>query len=99
MSPTRSPVSTITGRRQGPALRVVSIVSFVLAALSVVSPGRLAVLAGVAAVGLVTAAPLLRVVWLVVRWAQERDWRFVVTALGLLAVVGAGATIAALGLR
>lgn len=93
MSTRRAAVSTITGRRQGPALRIATGVSLVLALVSVVTSGTVAVAAGVAAVVVVMAAPLLRVAWLVVRLVQERDWRFVAVAIGLLAVVATGAGI------
>ena len=93
MSPRRAEVSTITGRRQGPALRAATAVSLVLAIVSVVTSGTVAVATGVAAVGVVMAAPLLRVAWLLFRWVQERDWRFVAAAIGLLAVIGAGAGV------
>lgn len=36
----------------------------------------------IATVVAVTATPLLRVGWLVFRWSQERDWRFVGTGVG-----------------
>ena len=45
----------------------------------------------------VVSVPLLRVGWLVHRWRQERDGRFVAIGLALLAVVAAGAALAALG--
>lgn len=97
MSPRRTPVSGITGRRQGPALRIATIASFVLALVAVVTSGDVSLVAGIAAVGLVTAAPLLRVVWLIVRWVQERDWRFVGIAAGLLSVVALGAVLTIIG--
>lgn len=73
-------------------------VSFALAFVAVVGSGDVARVAGIAAVGLVTAAPLLRVAWLIVRWVQERDWRFVGIAGALLAVIAIGAGITILGL-
>jgi Kef-type K+ transport system membrane component KefB len=73
-------------------------VSFALAFVAVVGSGDVALVAAIAAVGLVTAAPLLRVLWLIVRWIQERDWRFVGVACALLAVIAVGAGITILGL-
>ena len=91
MSPRRSPVSGITGQRQGPVLRVATVLAFLLALASVLTEGQVTVVTGTAAVTVVVAVPLLRVLWLLIRWAQERDWRFVAVATGLLAVVGLGA--------
>lgn len=51
------------------------------------------VLAGIA-VGVVIALPLLRVVWLVVTWRRQRDTRFVMLGLVLLALVGLGFVLA-----
>lgn len=87
-------VSVISGRRQAPALRFITIAAWVLASIGAVSTGRWAQAAGVAAIGLVTAAPLLRVGWLIYRWVQERDLRFVWTAVGLLVIIAVGAVAA-----
>ena len=70
--------------------------AFVLAFAAVLLHGQAAVVAGTAAVAVVMATPLLRVLWLIVRWVQERDWRFVAVASGLLVVVGLGAVLALL---
>jgi hypothetical protein len=48
------------------------------------------------AVGAVTAIPIARVAWLVVRWARVRDWRYVAVALLLLALVAVGPVVALL---
>jgi len=45
----------------------------------------------------VSATPLLRVTWLIFRWSEERDWRFVVLGVALLGVVGLGALLALAG--
>lgn len=91
------PVSTVRGRWQAPALTWLTRVLLVVAVASAVVPGRGGTVLAVGVVGVVVATPLLRVGWLVLRWTQERDWRFVVLGLALLAVVGIGAGLAAAG--
>ena len=91
------PVSTIRGRWQAPGLTWLTRVVLVVAALSAVAPDPIAPVMAGTAVAAVIATPLVRVAWLVLRWAQEEDWRFVLAGLGLLAVVGLGAGLAALG--
>lgn len=96
MSPHRFPVSTITGRRQRVALRAVSATAWGLAGLGVMLGESSGVVAS-AAVVIVVAAPLVRIAWLVVRWVQERDLRFVVLGLALLGVIALGGAIALWG--
>ena len=95
MSSRRGEVSRVQGRYQAPALRAVVVAAWLLALVSVAFPGW--ELAGRVAVGLIIATPLLRVGWLILRWSQERDRRLVLTGVGLLAVIGAGAVLAAIG--
>jgi hypothetical protein len=76
-------------------LHAVAVTAWLLAAATIIVDGWEA--AGQAAIGLTIATPLLRVVWLVYRWAQERDTRFGLAGILLLAVVAAGAIVAALG--
>lgn len=90
-------VSIVRGHWQGPALTWTTRALLALALLGTVLPGSPGTLLAVAAAALVIAVPLLRVVWLVVRWTQERDVRFVVVGLALLSTVALGATFAALG--
>jgi uncharacterized membrane protein len=45
----------------------------------------------------VAATPLARVVWLIVRWAQEGDRRYVAMGLALMTVIGLGAVLAVVG--
>jgi hypothetical protein len=90
MSEPRAPipagqVSTVRGRWQAPALTWVTRTVIALGLLAAVVPDP------------VIATPLLRVAWLVHRWRQERDRRFVGFGLGLLAVIAVGAGLAALG--
>ncbi len=90
-------VSTIRGRWQAPALTWTTRVVLVLGLLTAVLPSDLAIALGTVVVATVIATPLLRVAWLVHRWRQEHDARFVRAGLALLGVVAAGASLAALG--
>jgi hypothetical protein len=82
---------------QGPAEeRVGGLISRALilaaafAAASVVATGAPAsVLAGIA-VGIVTSIPIVRVAWLVKRWAGQRDMRFAWAAVLLLLLIAVG---------
>ena len=49
------------------------------------------------AVVAVIAAPLARVCWLLLRWTQESDRRFVALGVAVIAVIATGAVLAALG--
>jgi 4-hydroxybenzoate polyprenyltransferase len=90
-------VSTIRGRWQAPGLTWLTWVVLAAATVSAFAPGRAGAALAVSAVSAVIATPLVRVAWLVLRWSQEQDWRFVVAGVALLAVVGLGASLAALG--
>ena len=90
-------VSTIRGRWQAPGLTLLTRLVLVAALLGAFLPGGAGMALATAAVSAVIAAPLLRVAWLVHRWAQERDRRFVLTGVALLVVVAAGAALAAAG--
>lgn len=94
---TAKPISRVTGRRQGPALRRITTVAWILAGLGALSGSQPFATAGVVAIALVMAAPLLRVGWLMFRWIQERDWRFVWTAAGLLGVIVVAGLFALIG--
>ena len=87
-------VSTIRGRWQAPVLTRVTQVMFVLAVVGMLVPAAIGSVLAVAVVVAVIAIPLLRVCWLVFRWWQERDTRFAVIGLALLAVVAFGAIMA-----
>lgn len=67
-----------------------------LAAVGLALPGRAGLDVASAAVVVVAAAPLVRVVWLIVAWWRQGDRRFVLTGAALLGVVAAGATVALL---
>jgi hypothetical protein len=90
-------VSTIRGRWQAPALTWVTRGVIALGLLSAVLPGTTGTVLATAAVAVVVAVPLLRVLWLVHRWRQEHDRRFVSIGLALLGVIAVGAALAALG--
>ena len=90
-------VSTIRGRLQGPALTWVSRVVIVLGVASALLPDPAGRAVATAVVVTVVAVPLLRVAWLVFRWGQERDRRFVGLGLARLGVVGRGGRLAAAG--
>jgi hypothetical protein len=94
---TANPVSNVTGRRQGPALRAISIVAWMMAGVGVMGDTPWSMVAGVISVGLITATPLLRVAWLMFRWLQEQDWRFVWTAAALLVVIALGGLFVLVG--
>lgn len=91
-------VSTIRGRWQAPALTWVTRVLLVAGVVSVLLPGSARVAVATGVVAAIVVVPLVRVGWLVFRWVQEGDRRFVIIGVSLLGVVGAGAVISALGL-
>ena len=69
-------------------------VAFVAALAGIVLPGRAGTAASAVAVGVVVAAPLMRVAWLAIRWYRRGDRRYAAVAVSLLAVVGSGSVIA-----
>lgn len=87
-------VSRVTGRRQAPVLRYVSTTAWALAALGTFGFVANGTWAATAAITMIGATPVLRVAWLMVRWSQEKDWRFVWIGAGLIAVIGLGAVLA-----
>lgn len=90
-------VSTIRGRFQRPALTWITRIVIVLGLLSAVLPDEAGTATATGVVAAVVAVPLLRVGWLVYRWRQEHDRRFVGIGLSLLGVIASGAALAALG--
>jgi hypothetical protein len=70
------------------------VVTAVLAAVGLLLPGRAGLDVATAAITVVVAAPLLRIVWLVVAWARTGDRRFVAVGVALLLVISAGAVVA-----
>ena len=90
MSRHDSPISRVTGRRQALALRIVVGTVLALATIGTVSESRLSAISSIGAVWLIVGTPWLRLSWLAYRWAQERDWSFVVAALALFVVLAVG---------
>lgn len=78
------------------ALRITTRVTLVAALAGTFIPGASGRSASAAAVGLVIAAPLLRVSWLAYRWWRWGDRVFASVAAALLLVVGTGTAIAVL---
>jgi hypothetical protein len=80
----------------GRIVGVIVLVAAVLGAVGVLlGDGVGDAIAGVA-VGAVIALPLLRVLWLVATWQRQRDRRFVVLGVVLLALVAVGFVLALL---
>jgi hypothetical protein len=78
------------------ALSITTKVTLVVALAGTVIPGHTGRSASAVAVGLVIAAPLLRVSWLAYRWWRWGDRLFASVAGSLLLVVGTGTAIALL---
>lgn len=87
-------VSTIRGVRQIPALTAVVRAVGLLAIVGSLAPGSVGTAGAIGAVVVVTATPLARVAWLMIRWRQEGDGAFVLRGAALLAVVATGAALA-----
>lgn len=69
-------------------LQVALGVVLALSLLSVVLPDDLARAFGVATVAVLVAVPLVRIVWLAVRWVLKHDYRFAAAAAVLAVIVG-----------
>jgi uncharacterized membrane protein len=80
-------VSSITGQRQGPWLRATTWIALALGGIGSIVPGTVGTVAAGTAIAVVTATPLLRVVWVIIRLVQERDLRFVYIGIALLTAV------------
>ncbi len=90
-------VSTIKGRRQVPALTALIRVVLVVSVIGGLLGGPVGRGLSTAAVVAIVAAPVARVCWLMFRWTQEHDRRFVVLGVAVIAVVASGAVLAVLG--
>lgn len=86
-------VARTVGRLSAP-MRLATYTAWGLALVATIVPGVLGTVAGVVALILIIAAPLVRVAVLVVVWWTERDLQFVYTAVFLLSIIGVGAIIA-----
>jgi hypothetical protein len=71
-------------------LRVALVAAFVIGVLELVLPVDARDEAAVVMVAVFVAAPIGRVVWLMVRWLRRGDWRFALVGAALLAVVATG---------
>jgi len=69
-------------------------VAFIAALAGLLLPDPFGPAASAFAVGVVIAAPLMRVTWLAVRWYRRGDRRFAAVAASLLLVVGSGSVLA-----
>jgi hypothetical protein len=74
-------------------LQVALVVAFVLALGGAFVPGRVGHVSEVAMLVVLIGAPVLRVAWLTVDWARERDRVFVGLGLVLLAVMAVSGLI------
>lgn len=83
-------VSSIDGRRQRTWLRAASWVLGGLAIVGTAVPGDVGEAVAGLAVVVVILVPLLRVVWVTFRFAQDRDRRFVMVGMAVLGVVAFG---------
>jgi hypothetical protein len=71
-------------------LRVALAAAFVIGVLELILPEDLRDEAATVMVAVFVAAPIGRVLWLMVRWARRGDWRFALVGGALLAVVATG---------
>ena len=83
-----------TVNRLSRPLRWATFTAWGLALVATITDGTLGTGAAVIALGLIIAAPLVRVITLLVVWWIERDLRFVFTALLLLSIISLGAIVA-----
>lgn len=90
-------VSSIRGRWQIPAMTWLIRVVLAVSLASAVLGGPVGRVLAIVAVAAVVAAPLTRVCWLILRWTQEHDGRFVLLGVVVIAVVTSGAVLATLG--
>jgi len=71
-------------------LRVTLIGAFLIGVAELLLPTETQDEAGVVMVAVLIAAPLGRIVWLLVRWLRIGDWRFALVGAVLLGVVATG---------
>ncbi len=77
-------------RRIAQAIRVFLVVVGVLALGSAVLPGRISEVLGQLSVAALIAAPLLRVLWMAIRWFRRGDYRYGAIAVGVLCLALVG---------
>lgn len=76
------------------ALQITKWVALAAALVAMVIPGDAGRAAAAVAVGLVIAAPLVRVAWLSYRWWRWGDRAFASVAASVLLIIGIGAVLA-----
>lgn len=91
-----APVVDTEPRGLSPLLHFATVLALVAAVAGTVTSGRWSSAFGGLAVGVIVAAPLVRVAMFGLRWLRIGDRRFAVAALGLLLVTAAGAALALL---
>lgn len=91
-----SPVLDSEPRGLSLLLRIATMVALSAAVAGTVTSGRWSSAFGGIAVGVIVAAPLLRVAMFGIRWLRIGDRRYAVAAFGLLLVTAAGAALALL---
>jgi hypothetical protein len=82
--------------RQGPLVRFLragGVACFVLAVASL-APGDLGRAARGAVLALLIGLPVIRALWLAVRWARKGDARYALVAVTAAAIVAIGAVVA-----
>lgn len=74
-------------------LRAAGVLSFVLAVVGLV-PGTAGRLGRGALLAMLVGTPLVRALWLAIRWARRGDLRFASVAVAVVAITTAGAFLA-----
>ena len=88
------PTAVATSAAWRTAIRGAAVAVLLLATAGALVPGRTGRALDAAAVTVVVAAPLVRLVALAVGFLRERDGRYALAAMGLLAIVATGAIVA-----
>ena len=96
MTPRVDPTQALAEERAGLLVWRTLLVACALALIGVVLPVRFGKPLEIAAIVIVTAIPLVRVMWLIKRWWGLHDTKFVWWAVALLALVAVGPVLALL---
>jgi hypothetical protein len=97
MTPRVDPTQALAEERAGLLVWRTLLFACALAFIGVVLPVRFGKPLEIAAIAIVTAIPLVRVMWLIKRWSVLRDMKYVWWAVVLLVLVAVGPVIALLG--
>ena len=97
MSQRVDPTQAATEEKAGQVVWRALLLGAGLALIGVLLPSRFGRPLEIAAIAIVTAIPLLRVVWLIRRWTNLRDLKYVRWAVLLLLLVAVGPALAFLG--